>query len=76
MKICVEEQSDNTLLPIVHADNFRWTNLETALGAISRIKTFSEATEVEHLPRERTPPPEQWPRNGQIEYHGVSASYK
>lgn len=66
---------DGTFQEYTHADENRWTNLETALGAVSRIKTFSETTEVEHLPGENTPPPDNWPKNGQIEFRKVSAAY-
>lgn len=60
----------------INADENRWTNLETALGAVSRIKTFNETTEVEHRPEENMPPPDYWPKNGQIEFRKVSAAYK
>lgn len=53
-----------------------WTNLETAIQAVSRIKTFSEETISEDLPSESQSPPESWPRNGSIVLDNVSASYK
>jgi len=50
--------------------------LETSIGAVSRVKSFSTGTGVEALPNEVTPPPENWPLSGRIEFKNVSASYK
>jgi len=50
--------------------------LETSIGAVSRVKSFSQETDVEALPNESTPPPENWPLSGRIEFRNVSASYK
>jgi ATP-binding cassette, subfamily C (CFTR/MRP), member 1 len=55
-----------------------WTNLETSLGAIARIKDFSETTPVEECPEEESPgtlSPD-WPHTGSIRIEGVSASYR
>ena len=52
-----------------------WTNLETHIGAVARIKTFTEETEPEDLPTEKRHPPETWPSNGEIEFRNVFASY-
>lgn len=52
-----------------------WTSLETSLGAVARIKSFSEETPSEMQPGEDQQPPEQWPAYGIIEILGVSASY-
>ncbi|GAM37304.1 hypothetical protein TCE0_023r07121 [Talaromyces pinophilus] len=52
-----------------------WTLLETSLGAVSRIKGFTENTKSENLAGEdRTPPPE-WPLRGDLEINGISAAY-
>jgi len=51
------------------------TVLETSIGAVSRVKTFSEAIEPEALSAEITTPPELWPMTGHIEFKNVSASY-
>jgi ABC-type multidrug transport system fused ATPase/permease subunit len=53
-----------------------WTNLETSLGAIARIKDFSEATPVEECPEEShgTLSPD-WPHTGALRIEGISASY-
>ncbi|PYI07463.1 P-loop containing nucleoside triphosphate hydrolase protein [Aspergillus sclerotiicarbonarius CBS 121057] len=56
-----------------------WTQLETTLGAIARIKTYEET-----LPREdalslemvRPPPSEDWPSRGSIRLDHVYASYE
>ncbi|KAK0106876.1 hypothetical protein ONS95_003598 [Cadophora gregata] len=53
-----------------------WTNLETHIGSISRIKSFTADTEVENLPNESASPPPDWPANGAIEFKNVSAEYK
>lgn len=52
-----------------------YTQLETSLGAVSRLKSFSENTMPESLPGEDAIPPESWPQRGRIEIRGVSASY-
>ncbi|KAL3422989.1 hypothetical protein PVAG01_04736 [Phlyctema vagabunda] len=53
-----------------------WTILETSIGAVSRVKSFSERTEPESRPGETTTPPEDWPQHGNIEFIKISASYK
>ncbi|KAK1997544.1 ABC transporter [Colletotrichum falcatum] len=52
-----------------------WVQLETSLGAVARIKTFSEKVTPEDLPGEDIELPEDWPENGWIDVKGVSASY-
>ncbi|KAL7904487.1 ABC transporter [Trichoderma velutinum] len=52
-----------------------YATLETSIGAVSRLKSFSENTKSEHLPGEDDVPPESWPERGIIEVKGVSASY-
>ncbi|KAK8079856.1 hypothetical protein PG997_007674 [Apiospora hydei] len=52
-----------------------WTSLETSIGAVSRIKQFTEDTQDENLPGENQPVPENWPVRGSIEIRGISASY-
>jgi len=53
-----------------------WTQLETSLGAIARIKRFEEETPTELLPEERGEPGGQWPANGAVRFENVSLSYK
>jgi ATP-binding cassette subfamily C (CFTR/MRP) protein 1 len=52
-----------------------YTQLETSIGAISRLKSFSEKVGQESLPGEDIVPPQWWPSSGAIEIRGVSASY-
>jgi len=52
-----------------------YTLLETSIGAVSRLKTFSDTTHPEDLPGEDVVPPESWPETGLIEIRNISASY-
>lgn len=52
-----------------------WTQLETSIGAISRLKSFGENVKSESLDGEDIKPPREWPLRGAIEISGVSASY-
>ncbi|KAI0803754.1 P-loop containing nucleoside triphosphate hydrolase protein [Xylaria sp. FL0064] len=53
-----------------------WTLLETSLGAISRIKDFSENTPSEATAEESREPPSNWPHQGTLIFDSVSASYE
>lgn len=53
-----------------------YTQLETSLGAVSRLKTFSDKVKSETQPGEDEIPSELWPQEGHIQIQGVSASYK
>lgn len=53
-----------------------WTQLETSIGAVSRLKSFGEKVESESLDGEDVKPPREWPLGGAIEISGVSASYE
>jgi len=53
-----------------------WTNLETHIGSIARIKGFTENAVGEDLPIERDIPPPPWPSQGAIEFNSVHAFYK
>ncbi|KAI1419772.1 P-loop containing nucleoside triphosphate hydrolase protein [Xylaria sp. FL1777] len=53
-----------------------WTLLETSLGAISRIKDFSETTPSEATAEESSEPPPNWPHHGALTFDSVSASYE
>ncbi|TAQ88798.1 hypothetical protein B7494_g2879 [Chlorociboria aeruginascens] len=55
-------------------DNF--TQLETSLGAISRLKNFEREVISENLPGEIETPPENWPENGLIVFQEVTAAYE
>jgi ABC-type multidrug transport system fused ATPase/permease subunit len=53
-----------------------WTTLETHIGAISRIKSFTTDTVSEHEPQEKEQPPSVWPSKGTIVFDHVWAGYK
>jgi ABC-type multidrug transport system fused ATPase/permease subunit len=53
-----------------------YTSLETSLGAVSRLRSFSETVATENMPGEDIEPPETWPQNGHIQIDKVSASYE
>lgn len=53
-----------------------YTALETSIGAVSRLRTFSELVKPEDQPGEDIEPPPQWPQGGRIDIQGVSASYE
>lgn len=53
-----------------------WTTLETHIGAIARIKVFNEAAQPEDKDAEKNQPPPNWPSEGGVEFHSVSAEYK
>ena len=55
---------------------FFWTNLETHIGAIARIRSFTTSTASEHEPQEKEVPSSSWPSQGTIAFEGVSAGYK
>lgn len=53
-----------------------YTQLETSIGAIARLKTFNENVKPESKDDEDIIPTEEWPQNGMVEMTGVSASYR
>ncbi|KAH7271040.1 P-loop containing nucleoside triphosphate hydrolase protein [Fusarium solani] len=53
-----------------------YTLLETSLGAVARLRSFSENVKPEDQPGEDVEPPESWPQSGNIEINDVSASYE
>ncbi|RFU76786.1 multidrug resistance-related [Trichoderma arundinaceum] len=52
-----------------------WSQLETSLGAVTRIKNFEETTPSELLPEENYTPPEEWPAHGGLEFVDLSVQY-
>ncbi|KAF2645937.1 P-loop containing nucleoside triphosphate hydrolase protein [Massarina eburnea CBS 473.64] len=52
-----------------------YTRLETSIGAVSRLRTFSETVVPEDRDDEDAVPSESWPTNGVIEIKGISATY-
>lgn len=53
-----------------------WTNLETSLGAIARLRTYTNETPVEKDPDQPIVPPRDWPMSGKIELRSLRAKYK
>lgn len=53
-----------------------YTRLETSIGAIGRLKAFTEDVKPEDKLTENTLPPPSWPDAGVIELKNVSASYE
>ncbi|KAJ6102982.1 hypothetical protein N7486_005409 [Penicillium sp. IBT 16267x] len=53
-----------------------WTNLETHIGSIQRIKDFTKTVESEDLPGEGGEIPPNWPSKGAVSFHSVSAAYR
>lgn len=54
----------------------QWTQLETSLGAITRLKWFIKNTPSENKQQENQEPPPGWPSRGLIELDNVTAAYK
>ncbi|UKZ71355.1 uncharacterized protein TrAtP1_012315 [Trichoderma atroviride] len=52
-----------------------WTVLEPSIGAVSRIKRFTEETEKEEQNEKADYVPATWPQAGAIEFAGWTASY-
>ncbi|KAL4781147.1 P-loop containing nucleoside triphosphate hydrolase protein [Aspergillus varians] len=52
-----------------------WTQLETSLGAVARVKAFCTDTELENRPTETGTVPENWPAHGHIIIEDLVASY-
>jgi ATP-binding cassette, subfamily C (CFTR/MRP), member 1 len=52
-----------------------WTQLETALGAIARLKNFEATVVSENKPWECQEPLKNWPDRGSIQFRDVTASY-
>jgi ATP-binding cassette, subfamily C (CFTR/MRP), member 1 len=52
-----------------------WTMLETHIGSVARIRSFTETTVSEDQPGEKYLPPPEWPAAGAIEIKNLKASY-
>jgi hypothetical protein len=58
-------------------DVIRWTKLETSIGAINRVKSFSENTEKEKKQASATESTSvTWLEDGRIDFIDVSVAYK
>ncbi|KAI9925941.1 hypothetical protein MW887_005747 [Aspergillus wentii] len=53
-----------------------WTELETSLGAIARVRDFEMDTPSEHRSTESLDPPVEWPLRGSIQVQDLCVSYK
>lgn len=53
-----------------------WTNLETHIGSIQRVRWFTRNIPSENQPSERDEIPPDWPSLGRIEFNGVFAEYR
>ena len=49
----------------------QWTNLETSIGAISRIFDFVQTTVSEHKPQESDIVTSQWPEKGDVRFRRI-----
>ncbi|KAL2673757.1 hypothetical protein Neosp_012201 [[Neocosmospora] mangrovei] len=52
-----------------------YTQLETAFGAVARLKQFGATTESENLAGETGQVPEEWPSSGHVSIKNMTASY-
>jgi len=53
-----------------------WTQLESSLGAVARIRQFEKDTATEEQPEETHDPAFDWPSRGSIEIDKLSAKYR
>ena len=53
-----------------------WVTLEISIGAVARIKSFTDETESEDQGSGLDIPPASWPSEGAIEFRDVSAAYE
>jgi ABC-type multidrug transport system fused ATPase/permease subunit len=53
-----------------------WTELETSLGAVSRVRSFESNTPSEYLPPEKLSSLDQWPSQGEVILQDISVSYR
>lgn len=54
-----------------------WTQMETSITAVTRIKNYSEKTESEHGGHDdQREPPSGWPSQGKIDFKDASAVYQ
>jgi ATP-binding cassette subfamily C (CFTR/MRP) protein 1 len=53
-----------------------WAQLETHIGSVARIKTFTTDAITENLEGEDQEPPQNWPAEGRIEFRNITACYR
>lgn len=54
----------------------QWTQLETSLGAVARIKSLEDTLLPEDKAGETVEPFGHWPEKGAVEFRDVTAAYK
>lgn len=54
----------------------QWSTLETSLGAVSRVKAFSETTPSEHSPLEIDETLNGWPARGSVQVQDLTIQYE
>lgn len=52
-----------------------WTQMETSLGSVSRLRSFGLDTPSEKIPEEQIALPMDWPSDGRVEFENVTATY-
>ncbi|KAF2742355.1 P-loop containing nucleoside triphosphate hydrolase protein [Sporormia fimetaria CBS 119925] len=53
-----------------------WAQLETHIGSVARVKTFTTDAVSENLEGEDQVPPPNWPSHGRIEFKNLTAGYR
>lgn len=53
-----------------------WTNMETSLGAIARLRDFIWDTPQEAAASQSSEPPKLWPLTGAIKINGLTSTYQ
>jgi len=53
-----------------------WTQLETSIGAVTRLKALEDRILPEGFDDKTEPVSEEWPQHGSVEIKGISASYQ
>ncbi|KAJ5091867.1 hypothetical protein NUU61_006737 [Penicillium alfredii] len=53
-----------------------WTNLETHIGSILRVRDFTRDVQSEDQPGEDDDVPPNWPSSGAVSFHSASAAYR
>jgi ABC-type multidrug transport system fused ATPase/permease subunit len=53
-----------------------WTQLETSIGAVTRLKALNDKVPSEGFKDKTEPVHQEWPAQGKVEIRDVSASYQ
>lgn len=65
-----------TLTDMMNTLIVQWTEVESCLGAVTRISHFTKDTPREGSPEETAPSLDEWPTEGTVVMENVSASYE